>query len=385
MSTIQTGTRHTFTKFFLTHGHARNSNGNEKPIPRFETALKTTAWWAQHEMWMPNTAPPILTTDHYVSYLDALQRMAPQMRHTVALKLVKDTKREELERFQRAGGLSVKIYPEGVTNSNEKGSAWNSFQEMYPAIGAAASLGLIICLHGEQPGERIDTYMREDLFMEKAFRDLEKNFRGVRFNIEHISTRRTLEMVLEMPASITGGITPQHIWFTRNDVLEWQPVNGNPGINPFHHCRPPVQTFEDQEALLAAVLRADETGYGKLSLGPDSAPHLDPTKLCNCGCPGVFSSAVLGPLMAYIFHSAGKLKHPAFRAFTVLNGAAHYGIAPSDETFELEYVGEEGWEVPASYGGITPIMAGRKLPWKPTIPQALNPEILVEDKSYVMD
>lgn len=384
MRTLEVGVRRNVRKFFQTHGHARNANGTEKPISRFETAVKTTAWSAQHEMWMPNTDPPILTTAQYLAYLDALQKMAPQMRHTVALKLVKDTKREELEKFQKAGGLSVKIYPEGVTNSNEKGSAWTSFREMYPAIEAAASLGLIICLHGEQPGQKIDTYAREDMFMEKAFRDLEKTFRGARFNIEHISTKRTLEMLLEMPACITGGVTPQHIWLTRNDVLEW-PVGKGVGINPFHHCRPPVQTFEDQEALLAAVLRANETAYGKLSLGPDSAPHLDPTKLCNCGCPGVFTSPVMGPLLAHIFHLHGKLDHPAFTAFTVLNGAAHYGITPTDDTFELEYVGEEGWEVPASYGGITPILAGKKLAWKPVIHEALHPEVLTEDTSYVMD
>ncbi len=386
MSTLKVGERRKFTKFFQTHGHARNANGNEKPISRFETAVRTTAWWAQHEMWMPNTAPPILTTNQYELYLDDLQRMAPEMHHTVALKLVKDTKRDELERFQLAGGLSVKIYPEGVTTSNEKGSAWNSFQEMYPAIEAAASLGLLICLHGEQPGEKIDTYAREAVFMEEAFSHLERTFRGARFNIEHISTQRTLEMVLAMPDCITGGITPQHIWMTRNDVLEWQPKDGNPGMNPFHHCRPPVQTFNDQAAILAAVIRADEPAYNKLHLGPDSAPHLDPTKLCSCGCPGVFSSPVMGPFMVYIFDQMMRLDHPAFEAFTVTNGARLYSLEPNfDEKFELEYVGNEGWEIPASYGGITPIMAGRKLPWKPTIAAVLDPAILAQDKSYIMD
>lgn len=376
----QIGERRKFRKFFQTHGHARNANGNEKPIPRFHTAVTTTAWWAQHEVWMPNTAPPILSAIDFQNYRRELHKKASLMRHSVAMKLVKDTPILELAAFQSLGGRSVKIYPEGVTNSNEKGSAWNSFQEMYPAIGRAASLGLIICLHGEQPGEKIDTYERENVFMTEAFSDLVKSFPGVRFNIEHISTRRTLEMVLEMPDCITGGITPQHIWMTRNDVLEWSVAGGNPGINPFHHCRPPVQSFISQQALLTAVLRADEPGYNKLHLGPDSAPHLDPTKLCSCGCPGVFSSPVMGPLMVYIFDQMMRLDHPAFEAFTVTNGARLYGIQPNDDTFELEYVGDNGWEIPSSYGGITPIMAGRKLPWKPTITEALNPELLLREE-----
>lgn len=399
---LQVGERQKFLKFFQTHGHARNKGGNEKPIPRMRTAVVTTSWWAQHELWMPNTdvPGPILNAVDLVDYQRELRLWTPAsvkpekahdvaMTHRVALKLTKDTTLQTLKEAAVVGGLSaVKIYPEGVTQSNEKGSAWNSFQEMYPAIEAAASLNLMICLHGEQPGEKIDTYAREDLFMEKAFRNLVRDFPGVRFNIEHISTKRTLEMLLEMPERVTGGITPQHIWLTRNDVLEWK-VDGRPGINPFHHCRPPVQAFEDQEALLAAVLRADEPGYDKLHLGPDSAPHLDPTKLCNCGCPGVFSSPIMGPLLVHIFHSHGKLRHAAFQAFTVDNGARIYGANPNDDTFELEYVGDEGWKVPMSYGGITPLMAGSNLSWKPTIPEALNPDLLLgteqEDPSYRMD
>ncbi len=385
----QIGERRKFRKFFQTHGHARNVIGNEKPVPRFHTAVTTTAWWAQHEVWMPNTAPPILSATDSQNYRRELHRRAPQMRHSVAMKLVKDTHLLELAAFQSLGGRSVKIYPEGVTNSNEKGSAWNSFQEMYSAIEKAASRELIICLHGEQPGEKIDTYAREGVFMEEAFLGLVEKFPGVRFNIEHISTASTLEMVLKMPECITGGITPQHLWMTRNDVLEWPVAGGNPGINPFHHCRPPVQTFVDQQALLTAVLRADELGYNKLHLGPDSAPHLDPTKLCSCGCPGVFSSPVMGPLMVYIFDQMMRLDHPAFEAFTVTNGARIYGMEPNDDTFELEYAGEEGWEIPPSYGGITPLMAGSRLSWKPTIPEALRPELLipedVEDPAHRMD
>jgi dihydroorotase (homodimeric type) len=378
MPTIPTGTRRTIRKFCFTHGHGRNLlkfSSEEMPIPRMKTAVLSTSWYAQHEVWMGNTdnPGPILCCSDVLAYWIDLQKLAPQMKHSIAPKLTKNTTREMLLALWAIGVRVLKIYPEGVTHSED---GWSSIKDLYPIIQIALEIGFIIALHGEQPGGKIDTYAREVTFAQHTLRQLVNDFPGGRFNVEHISTRFMLEMVGEMPDWITGGLTLQHLIITRNDLLEWKTPKRT-GLNPFNHFRPPAQTFEDREALQYAALHADESPYRKLSFGPDSAIHLDPTKLCDCGCPGALTAPVIGPMIVEFFEQHGRLNHPAFAAFTVENGARIYDVKIDDsKTFELV---KEDWIVPASYGGGTPFFAGRTISWKPTEPAALDPELLLKN------
>ncbi len=208
-----------------------------------------------------------------------------------------------------------------------------------------------------------------------------KDFPGGRFNVEHISCKRTLETVLEMPDCVTGGIAIHHAILTRNDVLEWKGKKRK-GINPHNHCRPPAQRFEDRDALAYAILHADEPGYRKISNGPDGAPHLKGDKECDCGCAGLYHP-LTGPVIVDFFDRHGKLdrespsgkvKTDAYKAFTYENGARNFNTDYSVvDVFELE---KEEWEVPETYGGIVPFWAGRKLGWKPVDPVALDPKLL---------
>jgi dihydroorotase len=248
------------------------------------------------------------------------------MRHSIAMKLTPKTDKAILSAAKQAGAWVVKVWPDGVTFSETGG--FTDFNVMYPAIQAAAEAGFVIALHCEQPGGNIDTYAREETFLEKALRPLVADFPGARFNIEHVSTRRMLEFVGEQPANITAGITLHHAISTRNDVLEWRPQkSGRTGLNPWNHCRPPLQTFDDRDAIQRVVLNADQTANRKFHFGPDSALHLGPTKLCSCGCPGVFSIPTLAALVVELFEQNGKLDHPAFRAFTVRARARTMGSA----------------------------------------------------------
>lgn len=381
---VEEGARLRFKKFVFTHGHARNMPVGrtmpEEPFPRMKLAVTTTNWWAQHEVWQPNTdiPGPIITAPDALLYLEWLNRLTPQsdgkpvMRHTIALKLTKDTTHEMLKLAKEAGFYIVKIYPDGVTTNSEGG--WQLLTDLYPAIEAAAKLDFIIMLHGEEPGEYIDTYAREDRFMMQSFKKLVEDFPGVQIDVQHMSRKPTLEMVGEMPKNVTGGITIHHPILTRNDVLEWMGEKRR-GLNPNNHCRPPAQTFEDRDALLYAILHADESQYEKFHLGPDSAPWNEWDKYCSCGCAGVCSSPTAGPVVVELFEKNDRLNHPAFEAFTVRNGARRFKVKVNEDAyFELE---KGDWTIPEKYGNVVPFWAGRKIGWRPIEPAALNPILLL--------
>ncbi len=376
------GTRRAFTKFVFTHGHARNvpfGSALEEPIPRMKLAVVTTSWWAQWENWQPNTdiPGPICVAEDALLYHEWLKGFTPGtekkvLRHNVVLKLTARTTYEILNRAKKCGFYVVKIYPDGVTTNSEGG--WSSLTELYPAIQSAVELGFIVMFHGEQPGEDIDTYAREIVFMEKSFKQVAKDFAGANLDVQHISCKRTLEMVGEMPANITGGLTIHHLILTRNDVLEWKKGKRR-GMNPHNHCRPPAQQFHDRDALLYAALHADETAYRKFHLGPDSAPHHTHDKECDCGCAGLCTSPNAGPVLVELYENNDRLDHPSFHAFTIGNGARIFNVqVDPSQTFTLE---KGLWAVPEKYGGVTPFWAGRELQWKPIEPMALNPSLLL--------
>ncbi|MES2088206.1 MAG: hypothetical protein V4467_04430 [Patescibacteria group bacterium] len=382
-STTPLGASRKFTKFVLTHGHARDvPEGKvleEKPIPRMKTAVITTSWWAQHDILQPNTQVPgpILTAADVVRYHTGLDRFIPvvenknSIRFSVSIKLMPKTTRVELQAAWDIGVRTAKIYPAGVTHSKD---GWTSFKnDMYQPVGWALEIGFIVCIHGEEPGDHIDTYHRESYFMRNRFKPMATtDFPGGRFNVEHISLERTIDMVGEMPANVTGGLTIQHALATRNDLLEgkWR---GQTGLDPRSHFRPPAQKSPDMRAVRFVMFNAHKPAYQKFHFGPDSAPHFD--KLCICGCPGAHVAPTLGPVIVDLFDQYGQLDSPAFAAFTVENGARAFGIKVDlEQTFELE---RWEWEMPESYGGVLTFFGGKKISWRPTEPAALDPNLLL--------
>lgn len=378
--------RRRFAKFCLTHGHARDiPRGKvaekEKPISRMQLAVVTTSWWAQHEVWQPNTQVPgaILTGTDVFEYRDWLERFTPnydgkRMRHSISIKLMPNTTKEMLQAAWNIGVRTVKIFPAGITHSKE---GWNSFRkDMYLPIQWALETGFIVCIHSEEPGDHIDTYGRENYFVLHRFKRLVyTDFPGGRFNLEHISCKRTIDIVGEMPANVTGGLAIQHGVITRNDLLEWKTSDGKTGLNPVNHFRPPAQKHRDMFAIRDVMFRAHLSPYRKFHNGPDSAPHREEDKLCVCGCPGAFVSPTLGPMTVDLYDRNGKLDSPAFYAFTVENGARAFGIeVDQEDTFELV---KKDWIVPKSYGDVLSFFGGRKLSWQPVEPAALNPELLL--------
>ena len=100
---------------------------------------------------------------------------------------------------------------------------------------------------------------------------------------------------------------------------------------------PVIKTEADRLALRDAATSGDACFF----LGTDSAPHSVAKKLDVVGAAGLFNAPVAIESYAKTFEEEGALDK--LEAFASLNGPAHYGLEPNDETITLE---KTSWVAP---------------------------------------
>ena len=79
------------------------------------------------------------------------------------------------------------------------------------------------------------------------------------------------------------------------------------------------------------------SGFNRVFLGTDSAPHARHRKESSCGCAGCFNAPTALGSYATVFEEMNALQH--FEAFCSVNGPQFYGL-PVNDTF-IELVREE--------------------------------------------
>lgn len=213
-------------------------------------------------------------------------------------------------------------------------------------------------------------------------RQLAADFPRLRIVLEHATTREAVECVKSLPDNVACSITPHHL------VLTIDSVTGQ----PFHFCKPVAKEPVDRAALRDVV----RSGHPRFFLGSDSAPHPVRAKMPRLAdgfgsvegtvvgegeagpqpcAAGVYTSAVLVPLVAHVLESFGALDQ--LEAYVSTNGRRFYGEpakegdrlrlrrvnvdAPTAKTvpgyYKLE--GSDGCVV-----DVVPFMAGQKLGWE---------------------
>jgi dihydroorotase len=140
-------------------------------------------------------------------------------------------------------------------------------------------------------------------------------------------------------------ITAHHLYATIDDLLAG-------GLDPHLYCKPIVKFDRDRRALREAACSGDPAFF----FGSDSAPHPRRDKEGTSAAAGVFSSAVLLPVLAEVFTEEGRLS--MLDDFTGRFGAEFYGLEVSEERIELI---EEAWRVPEEICGAVPFLAGKTL------------------------
>ena len=292
---------------------------------------------------MPNTAPPaavVFERDEgdYWSVeryrRDLMEAGADQFDALIVpLYLTKDTTPEMIYDGVKSGGLQAcKSYPPHGTTGAEFGIPVSDLIEN-GVFAAMQDAGIVLCIHGEEPGLSGDRYFdretnAEEIFYQEHMPRIRDAFPDLRIVCEHVTTKVAVDFVKDSGPNIAATITPQHLIYTIGDLIQ--------GLKYHLFCLPVLKHVEDREALRQAAI---DVGNTQFFAGTDSAPHT--TKATACGCAaGCFTGGIAPQLYAEAFELAGMdladLKaQKIFEAFLCTNGACFYDLSVPDETFTL--------------------------------------------------
>lgn len=305
-----------------------------------------------HALAMPNTDPPLLNYVDAVAYGIELKKQLPWTVPLLAIKLTMGTTPEMVLAAHLAGVTAFKLYPEGVTTNSQDGVHLGCLlcPQEYPlfmdTLGAMENCGLVLCLHGEMPGEFcLD---REENFL--PFVGLVHGyFPKLKVVLEHITTRAAVEFILEWcegGGPLAATITAHHLCLTLDHVV-------GDKVQPHNFCKPLAKHPYD----LIALRSAARSGEPCFFLGSDSAPHRRQDKECSHGCAGVFTAPILPELLAQEFEDMDALDK--LESFTSKFANEFYGLPPVR--------GRSGWpSVPGrslgSVGTSSPSRPGSNFP-----------------------
>ncbi|EIW69799.1 hypothetical protein TREMEDRAFT_73620 [Tremella mesenterica DSM 1558] len=235
------------------HVHVRQGEMMELVVPHVYAGGIRTAYV------MPNTIPPITTTQAALNYREQLEKLAPEVEWLMTLYLHPDVTPEEIRKASKAGIKGVKSYPKGVTTNS--GSGIESYDVYYPVFKVMEEENMVLNLHGEVPSDpekNISTLNSEKHFLSHLIK-LSQDFPSLRIVLEHATTSEAVSTVLSLPSTIGCSITAHHLFLTIDDVAP----------QPFHFCKPIAKEPVDRKALRDVV----KSGNEKFFLGSDSAPH----------------------------------------------------------------------------------------------------------------
>ncbi len=292
---------------------------------------------------MPNTLPPIATPGELASYRAEIRSAAPELTALMTFKIQPGMDRATVRSLRDAGALAGKYYPLGVTTNSEDGIS--DTDSVMDAVAAIEAEGLVLCIHGEEPGAEI--LDRERAFLPRLAH-LARSFPRLRIVLEHVSSAAGVEAVLALPERVAGTVTVHHLLYTMDDLIGGR-------LDPHLFCKPVVKTRADRSALQRAVL----DGNRKLFFGSDSAPHPRSAKESAQGEAGVYAMPVSLPLLAGFFAERGALDR--IEDFVSRFGAEFYGLPPNGGSLRLR---RARWTVPEEIDGVVPLAAGREMAWR---------------------
>ncbi len=318
------------------------------------TVVPATARNFGRAIVMPNLKPPVRTVADAAAYRERILAACPagsDFEPLMTLYLTETTSVDDIRQAAESEFVhAVKYYPAGATTNSDSGV--RELERVYPVIEAMEKHGLPLLMHGEVTDSDIDVFDREAVFIERHLEKLRSTFPGLKMVLEHATTSDAIDFVQSAPGPIAATITVHHLMFNRNALFEG-------GLRPHHYCLPLIKRERHRQALVVAATSGNERYF----LGTDSAPHPKHAKESDCGCAGVYSAPAAIELYAEVFEAAGALDR--LEAFASLNGPAFYGLAPNEDTIELE---RTPWqmerELTADDDTIVPLRAGSEIVWR---------------------
>jgi dihydroorotase len=223
----------------------------------------------------------------------------------------------------------VKLYPAHATTNSAAGVT--DHRKIMRVLERMEKIGMPFLMHGEDVDPEVDIFDREAMFIDRYLSKWTRQFPGLRFILEHLSSKNGVDFVRGAAPQVGGTITPYHLILTRTDWLGW-------GLKPYMYCMPVIKTAKDR----AALRKAATSGEACYFLGTDSAPHPVAKKVAVNGIPGLFNAPVAIETYAKVFEEEGALDK--LEAFASLNGPRHYRLPPNEERITLE---KSSWTAPA--------------------------------------
>ena len=304
---------------------------------------------------MPNLVPPVVTALDAEGYRERILAALPvgaSFEPLMTLYLTERTDPADV-RAAAASGLvtAVKLYPAGATTNSASGV--RDFDSVRGVLETMAEIGLPLCVHGEVTDPDIDIFDREAVFIERVLDPIRAATPGLRVVMEHITTSDAVEYLRAGDAALAATITVQHLMLDRNAIFAG-------GLRPHNYCLPVLKRGSHREALAALAT----SGFDRVFLGTDSAPHPTHAKEAECCAAGCFTAPVAMGCLAELFDETGALDR--LEAFTSLNGPAFYGLPPNEARVTLRKGGPVAWPaaVETGAGPVTVWSPGRDIHWK---------------------
>jgi dihydroorotase len=320
--------------------------------------LKTTVLYAAKSfnrcVVMPNLKQPITKVSMAAQYLERIKEHIPKdsiFTPLMTIYLTDNTSLDDIKEAADSGMIyGCKLYPAGATTHSDAGVT--KIDKLYKIFEAMSEYSIPLLMHGEMVGDNIDIYDRESRFIDKILAPITQRFTQLKMVLEHITTKEAVEFVKHSDNNIAATITPQHLYYNRNNMLEG-------GIKPHLYCLPIIKRSIHQDALVKAAT----SGNKKFFIGTDSAPHDVSLKENNCGCAGIFNSPTALSIYAEVFEQNNALNK--LEQFTSFNGPDFYRLPRNKNKISLEkkpYVVDKSIEY--GDGNVLAMEAGHKLNWQ---------------------
>ena len=290
-----------------------------------KAVLPDTAEHFARALIMPNLVPPVVTMRDALDYRERIISCLPdgsRFEPMMTLYLTESTDADDVAEAHRAGVITaVKLYPSGATTNSDSGV--KDVTKVATVLERMAEIGLPLCVHGEVTSPAVDIFDREAVFIETVLDPLRRRTPGLKVIMEHVTTQDGVQYVQSESALLGATITTHHLMINRNHLFQG-------GLRPHYYCLPVAKREHHRLALRAAAVSGDSRFF----LGTDSAPHVDGAKESACGCAGIYNAPNTLSCLAEVFEQENALNN--LEAFVSLNGAAFYGLAPSEATISLK-------------------------------------------------
>ena len=303
---------------------------------------------------MPNLVPPITSTEAAHAYRERILTAVPSQHAFTPLMtcyLTEGIDPQVLkEGFQSGLFAAAKLYPAHATTNSAFGvSHWHRITDVLEVMQA---IDMPLLIHGEVTDADIDIFDREAAFIDRVLQPLRNAYPTLRIVMEHITTLEAADYVREAGPYTAATLTPQHLLIDRNAMLAG-------GIHPHLYCLPILKRREHTEALRALAT----SGFERVFLGTDSAPHARTAKESACGCAGIFNAPTALATYAEIFEDEEALEH--LEAFCSENGPRFYGLPLNDAQITLEKTDNTVLKrITAEGQDLHPFRAGETLRWR---------------------